>query len=231
MAKEMEEKLSEEQSMCNETMQALWEECKPCLRKTCVKYYSRTCSSGAGLVGRQVRRLHKQTCNNPDLILVLVSIPIFFCLQLEGVLNRTSPISIWINGQNIETLVDEDQQQTRRFQDLEERYTEVADGVDNIFTDSMRVFDHMHAFQQPGFFPSPFRMPSIFGRQDTTASRSARIYRSPLHDPEFHSFHSMFRPMMEMARNMFESFGPYMGSDVDFPTEGKFQNQQVLCCM
>uniref|UniRef100_A0A8C1EFS7 Clusterin n=1 Tax=Cyprinus carpio carpio TaxID=630221 RepID=A0A8C1EFS7_CYPCA len=194
-AQEMEEKLSEQQSVCNETMQTLWEECKPCLRKACVKYYSRTCSSGAGLVGR----------------------------QLEDLLNRTSPISIWINGQNIETLVDEDQQQTRRFQDLEERYTEVADGVDNIFMDSMKVFDHMRSFHQPSFFPSPFRMPSMFGSQ---SSRAARVYRSPLHTPEFHSFHnfhSMFRPMMDMARNMFDSFGPYMGSDMDFPSEGKFQ--------
>lgn len=145
-------------------------------------------------------------------------------------MNRTSPISIWINGQNIENLVDEDKQQTRHFQDLEERYTEVADGVDNIFMDSMKVFDHMHAFHQPGLFPSPFRMPSVFGRQDTMGGRAARIYRSPMQDPEFHSFHSfhsMFRPMMEMARNMFESFGPYMGSDMDFSTEGKFQNLQA----
>lgn len=193
----MEEKLREQQSVCNETMQALWEECKPCLRKTCVKYYSRTCSSGAGLVGR----------------------------QLEDILNRTSPISIWINGQNIETLLDEDQQQTRRFQDLEERYTEVADGVDNIFMDSMKVLGHMHSFHQPSFFPSPFRMPSRFGGQ---SSRAARVYRSPLHTPEFHSFHSMFRPMMDMARNMFDSFGPYMGSDMDFPSEDGRVNEDVI---
>uniref|UniRef100_A0A8C2D7A4 Clusterin n=1 Tax=Cyprinus carpio TaxID=7962 RepID=A0A8C2D7A4_CYPCA len=199
-AQEMEEKLSEQQSVCNETMQTLWEECKPCLRKACVKYYSRTCSSGAGLVGR----------------------------QLEDLLNRTSPISIWINGQNIETLVDEDQQQTRRFQDLEERYTEVADGVDNIFMDSMKVFDQMRSFHQPSFFPSPFRMPSMFGSQ---SSRAARVYRSPLHTPEFHSFHnfhSMFRPMMDMARNMFDSFGPYMGSDMDFPSEDGRVNEDVI---
>ena len=85
-AQEMKEKLSEEQSVCNETMEALWEECKPCLRKTCVKFYSRTCRSGSGLVGR----------------------------QLEEILNRTSPISIFINGQSIETLLSEDQQQTRQ---------------------------------------------------------------------------------------------------------------------
>lgn len=54
-AQEMEVKLVHEEEACNETMKALWEECKPCLKTTCVKYYSRTCSSGSGLVGRQVR--------------------------------------------------------------------------------------------------------------------------------------------------------------------------------
>lgn len=141
--------------------------------------------------------------------------------QLGEVLNRTSPMSIWINGQNIETLVDQDQQQTRHFQDLEERYTEVADGVDDIFKNSMKVFDHMRAFHQPAFhqssfFPSPFRMPSIFRRQEP----AARFYRSPMHDPGFQNFHSMFNPMMDMARNMFGSIEPFMGTDMGFP-EGK----------
>ncbi|XP_066515164.1 clusterin isoform X2 [Hoplias malabaricus] len=189
-AEEMEEKLSEEQRVCNETMQGLWEECKPCLKNTCIKYYSRTCSSGSGLVGR----------------------------QLEEILNRTSPISIFINGQNIETLEKEDQQQSQHFQDLEKRYSEVADGVDNIFLDSMRVFDHMHSFHQPGPFLSPYRMPSIF-------SRPVRVYRSPVQDPEYHS---MFHPMMQMARSIFSSFGPYMGGDMEFPTEEGAVNEDVI---
>ncbi|XP_072542675.1 clusterin [Salminus brasiliensis] len=192
-AQEMEEKLNEEQRVCNDSMQALWEECKPCLKNTCIKYYSRTCSSGSGLVGR----------------------------QLEEVLNRTSPFSIWINGQNIETLEKEDQQQSQHFQDLEKRYGEVADGVDSIFLDSMKVFDHMRSFHQPSIFIGPYRMPSIF-------SRPARVYRSPLQDPEFHGFHSMFHPMMQMARNIFESFEPYMGSNMDNPGEDGTVNEDVI---
>lgn len=66
-AQEMEAKLVEEEDVCNETMKALWEECKPCLKNTCVKYYSRTCSSGSGLVGRQVRP-------SPARTLILLSI-------------------------------------------------------------------------------------------------------------------------------------------------------------
>lgn len=57
-AQEMEAKLEQEEEVCNETMRALWEECKPCVKNTCIKYYSRTCSSGSGLVGRQVRPSH-----------------------------------------------------------------------------------------------------------------------------------------------------------------------------
>ncbi|XP_007255478.3 clusterin [Astyanax mexicanus] len=192
-AQEMEEKLDEEQRVCNDSMQALWEECKPCLKNTCIKFYSRTCSSGSGLVGR----------------------------QLEQVLNRTSPISIWINGQNIDTLEKEDQQQSQHFQDLEKRYGEVADGVDSIFMDSMKVFDHMRSFHQPNIFVGPYRMPSIF-------SQPARVYRSPFQDPEFHGFHNMFQPMMQMARNIFGSFEPYMGSDMDLTNEDGAVNEDVI---
>lgn len=54
-AKEMEAKMEEAEEVCNDTMRELWEECKPCLKNTCIKYFSRTCSSGSGMVGRQVR--------------------------------------------------------------------------------------------------------------------------------------------------------------------------------
>ncbi|KAA8583002.1 hypothetical protein FQN60_015548 [Etheostoma spectabile] len=110
VAKEKEAKLEQEEGVCNETMTALWEECKPCLKTTCVKYYSRTCSSGSGLVGR----------------------------QLEEVLNRSSPFSIWINGEKIDVMQQEGQRQSKEFRNLEEKYSEMADGVDNIFTDSMK---------------------------------------------------------------------------------------------
>lgn len=42
--------------VCNETMMALWEECKPCLKQTCMKFYARVCRSGSGAVGHQVKR-------------------------------------------------------------------------------------------------------------------------------------------------------------------------------
>lgn len=60
-------------------------------------------------------------------------------LQLEDVLNRTHPFSIWINGEKIDTLEQEGQRQKKEFSHLEEKYAEMADGVDSIFSDSMKV--------------------------------------------------------------------------------------------
>ncbi|KAM6906123.1 clusterin isoform 1-T2 [Lycodopsis pacificus] len=183
-AQEMEAKL--EQEVCNETMRALWEECKPCLKKTCVKYYSQTCSSGSGLVGR----------------------------QLEEVLNRTSPFSIWINGENIDVLEQEGQRQSKELKNLEEKYSEMADGVDSIFSDSMKVADHVH-YNPPAFF-----FPNFLGPR--------RSIRSLFQDP-FHGFQNLFSPMMGMGRNLFSSMGSMMDMDSDTaPNEDGSVNEDVV---
>ncbi|MEQ2283486.1 hypothetical protein AMECASPLE_011816 [Ameca splendens] len=188
VAEEMEAKLAKEEEVCNDTMKALWEECKPCLKKTCVKYYSRTCSSGSGLVGR----------------------------QLEDVLNRTSPFSIWINGERIDTLEQEGQRQTKQFKDLEEKYTEMEDGVDNIFSDSMKAADHINP---PGFFFPKFLAP---------VTRRARSIHMLFHDP-FHNFQSLFSPMMGMSRNLFGSMDSMMDLDSDAaPNEDGNVNEDVI---
>ncbi|KAM9354441.1 clusterin [Pholidichthys leucotaenia] len=189
-AKEMEAKLVEEEEICNETMKALWEECKPCLKKTCVKYYSRTCSSGSGLVGR----------------------------QLEEVLNRTSPFSIWINGEKIDVLEQEGHRQNKEFKNLEEKYVEMADGVDNIFSDSMKVADHVH-YSQPMFFMPGFLSPY---------TRHRRSLHSLFYNP-FHGFQDLFSPMMDMRRNFFSSMGSMMDVDSDaVPNEGGNVNEDVI---
>ena len=54
--RDTETKLKGSQGLCNETMMALWEECKPCLKQTCMKFYARVCRSGSGLVGHQVEK-------------------------------------------------------------------------------------------------------------------------------------------------------------------------------
>lgn len=189
-AQEVEAKLEQEEEVCNETMKTLWEECKPCLKSTCVKYYSRTCSSGSGLVGR----------------------------QLEEVLNRTSPFSIWINGEKIDVLEQEGQRQSKELKNLEEKYTEMADGVDSIFSDSMKVADHVH-YNPPAFF-----LPSFLGPY----TRRSRSVHSFFHDP-FHSFQSLFSPMTGMGRNFFGSVSSMMDIDADTPpNEDGSVNEDVV---
>ncbi|XP_034756270.1 clusterin [Etheostoma cragini] len=180
VAKEKETKLEQEEGVCNETMTAVWEECKPCLKTTCVKYYSRTCSSGSGLVGR----------------------------QLEEVLNRTSPFSIWINGEKIDVLQQEGQRQSKEFRNLEEKYSEMADGVDTIFTDSMKVADHV-LYNPPVFF-----FPNFLGPY----TRQSRSVHSLFHNP-FHGFQDLFSPMRDMSRNIFSSMGSMMNIDSDAPPD------------
>ncbi|XP_014906758.1 clusterin [Poecilia latipinna] len=188
VAEEMEAKLAKEEEVCNDTMKALWDECKPCLKKTCIKYYSRTCSSGSGLVGR----------------------------QLEDVLNRTSPFSIWINGERIDSLEQEGQRQNKEFRNLEERYSEMADGVDSIFSDSMKVADHINP---PVFFFPNFLAPAI---------RRARSIHLLFHDP-FHNFRSLFSPMMGMGRNLFGPMDSMMDLDSDAaPNEDGNVNEDVI---
>lgn len=189
-AQEMEAQLEQEEEVCNETMKALWEECKPCLKNTCVKYYSKTCSSGSGLVGR----------------------------QLEEVLNRTSPFSIWINGEKIDVLEQEGRRQNKEFKNLEDRYTEMADGVDSIFSDSMKVASHVH-YNPPVFF-----LPRFLGPY----ARPSRSIRSLFHDP-FHNFQSLFSPMTGMGRNFFGSMGSMMDMDTDtLPNEDGSVNEDVV---
>lgn len=65
----------------------------------------------------------------------------WYPVQLEDVLNRTSPFSIWMNGEKIDFLQQEGQRQDKALTNLEEKYTEMADGVDSIVSDSMRVRD------------------------------------------------------------------------------------------
>ncbi|CAJ1078338.1 clusterin [Xyrichtys novacula] len=96
----------------------------------------------------------------------------------------------------------------------EEKYTEMADGVDSIFTDSMKVEDHIH-YSPPVFFLSPF-------------ARHSRSIRSLFRDP-FHGFQNLFSPMMGMGRNFFSSMGSVMDFDTDMtPNEDGDVNEDVV---
>ncbi|NXX75052.1 CLUS protein, partial [Urocolius indicus] len=175
LAQEKEQELAGKQEVCSDTMQALWEECKPCLKHTCMRFYSRTCHSGSGLVGR----------------------------QLEEFLNRSSPFSIWVNGERIDSLLERDQRQEKQFEDLEERFGLLEDEVDDIFQDSTQVSSRMYPFFQPPFggFREAFR-PAV--QRVRLSPRSQRLSRElhPFLQPPHHGFHHLFQPLFEMTQRM-----------------------------
>ncbi|EMP24883.1 Clusterin [Chelonia mydas] len=178
LAKETEKKLTEKPEVCNETMLALWEECKPCLKQTCMRFYSRTCRSGSGLVGRQLL---------PHLV----------------------------NGERIDSLLEEDQQQGRWLEDLEERYSMVEDSVDDLFQESTRAYGRMAPFFRSPFAESsrramhaPFRFRFPFA--NARVVRDTHPFFSPL---RHHGFHRLFEPLFEMTQRMFEGAQKAMEQD------------------
>ncbi|XP_069831835.1 clusterin isoform X2 [Dendropsophus ebraccatus] len=175
-ALDSEQQLSDTQDTCNDTVLALWEECKPCLKQTCVRFYSKTCRSGAGLVGR----------------------------QFEDFLNRTSPFSIYINGEKIDTLTKQDEQQHMRLEDLEDGYSIMEDSVDELFQDSIKAFAHMRpliASPFQGLFSDPLRNPFPFQRPSFPLPKHVRRERSTLFDP---FFQGNFESLFEAAKKIME---------------------------
>ncbi|XP_014818279.1 PREDICTED: clusterin [Calidris pugnax] len=177
LAREKEQELEATQEVCNETMLALWEECKPCLKHTCMRFYSRTCHSGSGLVGR----------------------------QLEEFLNHSSPFSIWVNGERIDSLLERDQRQERQFEDLEERFGLLEDGVDDIFQDSTQVYGRLYPFFRPplGGFREVFRPPVQHVRLSQRGGRLSRDLH-PFFQHPYHGFHHLFQPFFQMTQRMLE---------------------------
>ncbi|EGW05785.1 clusterin [Cricetulus griseus] len=128
--RDTEMKLKAFPEVCNETMMALWEECKPCLKQTCMKFYARVCRSGSGLVGR----------------------------QLEEFLNQSSPFYFWMNGDRIDSLMESDRQQSQVLDAMQDSFTRASGIMDMLFQD--RFFTHepqdTHYFSPFGF---PHRRP------------------------------------------------------------------------
>lgn len=148
--RDSETKLKAFPEVCNETMMALWEECKPCLKQTCMKFYARVCRSGSGLVGR----------------------------QLEEFLNQSSPFYFWINGDRIDSLLENDRQQSHVLDVMQDSFNRATGIMDELFQD--RFFTHK---PQDTFYHSPF---SYFRRPPSTMpslALSATSCLSPCTDP------------------------------------------------
>ncbi|XP_036607635.1 clusterin [Trichosurus vulpecula] len=176
-AKNLEKQMVEKPEVCNDTMLALWEECKPCLKQTCMKFYTKVCRSGSGLVGR----------------------------QLEEFLNQSSPFSIWINGDRMDTLLKDDQEQKRRLMNLEENYSLVQHNIDELFQGSLLFPENPHPF-----LLSPFR--GVFDDSPRPPFRpwflqKQRVVRDipPFFSQHPVGFQHLFQPLFEMSQRLIES--------------------------
>lgn len=201
LALEKEKQLAEKQEVCNETMLSLWEECKPCLKHTCMRVYSKICHSGSGLVGR----------------------------QLEELLNRSSPFSIWVNGERIDALLDREQRQERRFEDLEERFGLMEDGVEDIFQDSTQLYGPAFPFfRTPPFggFREAFVPPVQRVRLVPPRRRLSRELHPFLQHP-VHGFHRLFEMTQRMLDGGHGAWDHLLGG---FESESRnFSTDRMVC--
>ncbi|XP_069461722.1 clusterin [Ambystoma mexicanum] len=208
-AQESKKQLTERVEVCNDTMLALWEECKPCLKQTCMTFYSKTCSSGAGLVGR----------------------------QLEEYLSHASPFSIWINEDKIDTLEEKDERQDQKLEDLEETYDLMEESVDSIFQDSIRVFGQMRpsfSFPFTGRFWEAFSEPVAFPELNFPFSATSRLReRSNFFQHGFQgSFQNLFRETQQMlnrAHQLMESQA-LLGTKQNSSTEKENATNDRMVC-
>ncbi|KAE8605660.1 hypothetical protein XENTR_v10015268 [Xenopus tropicalis] len=202
-ALDTEQQLAEKKEVCNETMLALWEECKPCLKQTCVRFYSKTCRSGSGLVGR----------------------------QFEEFLNQSSPFSILINGQQINSLTQEGEQQSMTLDDLEGGYSLVEDSVDELFRESIKAFGQMKPFFSNSFHSDFFGSqwnPFPFQRVGFPFAESRRA-----RSPSFHPYFSGdFESLLEAAQKMMERshhFAPRLEGLGSIRGNGDESDDKLVC--
>lgn len=177
LARQKEQELSERGERCNASMLELWERCKPCLRQRCLRFYSRSCRSGAGLVGR----------------------------QLEEFLNRSSPISIWVDGERLDSLLERDERQERQLEDLEERYGILEDGIDGIYRDSSLLQGRLHPFFQAPF--GGFREalgPPVQRLRFPRRFRRFSGHLFPLFQGPHGSFQQLFQPLFHITQRVLE---------------------------
>ncbi|XP_014395564.1 PREDICTED: clusterin isoform X2 [Myotis brandtii] len=181
--KDAEMKLKASQEVCNDTMLSLWEECKPCLKQTCMKFYARVCRSSSGLVGH----------------------------QLEEFLNQSSPFYFWMNGDRIDSLLENDRQQAHVLDTMEDRFEKMSSIMDEFFHNSFFNREPLDPFHFPPFGSSP-RRPLFF-------SPKTRFARNLMPFPMFGipNFQDMFRPFQDMFQDMMHQAQQTMDSQLQEP--------------
>ncbi|XP_035170062.1 clusterin, partial [Oxyura jamaicensis] len=156
------------------------------------------------------------------------------CWQLEEFLNRSSPFSIWVNGERVDALLEREQRQERRREELEESFGLLEDGVDDLFQDSMRLSGHGAPFFRAPFggFREAFLPPAAVHRVRSPARRE-RLARelSPFGHHPARGFHHLFQPLFELTQRMLDGVPggwehPLAGFD---PEPRNSSNERMVC--
>ncbi|KAG8537625.1 hypothetical protein GDO81_024198, partial [Engystomops pustulosus] len=142
--------------------------------------------------------------------------------QFEEFLNHSSPLSISVNGDKMDSLSRQDQQQHMSLEDLEDGYSMVEDSVDELFQHSIKAFAQMKPFVSSPFqqsFSAPLWGPFPFERLNFPFTRHTRRERSTLFDPFFSgNFESLFeaaKKMMERHSQLAEQGAEGRGNSTD----------------
>ncbi|XP_041326523.1 clusterin, partial [Pyrgilauda ruficollis] len=125
--------------------------------------------------------------------------------QLEEFLNHSSPISIWVDGERLDSLLERDERQERQLQDLEERFGLLEDGVQDILQDSSQVQGRLHPFFQAPFggFREALRPPV----QRLRFPRRFRRFSGdffPFFPHRHGGFQQLFQPLFQITQRMLE---------------------------
>lgn len=198
--RDSEMKLKAFPEVCNETMMALWEECKPCLKQTCMKFYARVCRSGSGLVGR----------------------------QLEEFLNQSSPFYFWMNGDRIDSLMESDRQQTQALDAMQDRFTRASGIMDTLFQD--RFFTHEPQdshYLSPFGFPTHRRPHFLYPKSRLVRSLLPLSHFGPL---SFHDMFQPFFEMIHQAQQAMDiqfHSPAFQFPDMDLLGEG--EDDRAVC--
>ncbi|XP_051880589.1 clusterin [Pristis pectinata] len=183
-AKDAQKKLNEAEQC--QSKESLWEECKPCLKQTCTQFYSRVCRRGFGTVEKEVEK--------------------FF--------NETPAVSVWVNGEKMDSLIEKNEELGEQFEHVERQYED----MDELFKESTRAFEAMDRltdspFGSFGFFPKRF---SLFPD-----------YSFPHFRPSIFDGHGMLSSFFDMTQRMFERFHKIMHDpelNKELFSEGEEQN-------
>ncbi|XP_075412595.1 clusterin [Tenrec ecaudatus] len=199
VTRDTETKLKASPEVCNDTMMALWEECKPCLKQTCMRFYTRICRSGSPAVGH----------------------------QLEEFLNQSSPFYIWMDGDRVDTLMENNQEQTYMMEDMEGRFSQLSKVLDELFQsrffrpEPLKPFFHLpfsnfhdHSFPKTHF---------LYPKSRVVRDMDPFFFHKPL------SFLDTFQPfsnLIQQAQQAMDiSHHPLMGG---FATEHN-NNSRLVC--